>query len=117
MSAKSSSSGVIDITTAINNGQTATIGTRLDAFELVWVTVEGADGAIATVKKGAATAAVAYYVAGPPVTQGCSITNANTSFTSTDSLTVAITGANATRVTLFCRYPDAYAYNLSISVA
>lgn len=119
MADRQSPCGVIDITTAINSGQTATVTSILDAFELVHVAVTGLDGCIATVKKGANTAAVATYHVenGGDPTNSCVITNANTSFTTADALTIEITGANATRVTLFTRYPDEYADKLTVAVA
>lgn len=118
MADRQSPCGVIDITTAIDNGKTATVTSILDAFELVHVAVTGADGCVATVKKGANTAAVAtFHIEGGDPTNSCVITNANTSFTTADALTIVVTGANATRVTLFTRYPDEYADKLTVAVA
>lgn len=119
MADRSSPCGVIDITTAINAGQTATITSVESDFELVHVVVTGADGCVATVANGGATAAVATYhiEGGGDPTNSCLITNANATFTTADALTIAVTGANATRVTLFTRYPDAYADTLTVTVA
>ena len=119
MADRQSPCGVIDITTAINSGQTATVTSVLDAFELVNVAVTGADGCTATVQKNGATAAVATYHVedGGDPTNSCVITNANTSFSTADALTIVVSGANATRVTLFTRYPDEYADVLSVAVA
>ena len=116
MANRESPAGIIDITSAIGVGQVATVTNRLSAFELVGVAVYGSNGAIATVKKGASTAAIAYYVAGPPVTQGCSIVNAQTSFSTSDTLTITGSGAAITRVVLHVRYPDAYAGTLTVTV-
>lgn len=118
MADRQSPCGVIDITTPINDLETATITSVLDAFELVNVAVTGADGCVATVKKNGNIAAVATYHVenGGDPTNSCVITNANTSFTPADALTIEVTGANATRVTLFTRYPDEYADVLSVSV-
>ena len=116
MADRSSPCGIIDITTAVNSGQTATVTSVLSGFELVYVSVQGANGCTATVKKNGNTAAVANYATGAPVTQGCTITNANASFASADTLTIEITGANATRITLFTRFPDAYADTLTVTV-
>ena len=73
----------------------------------------------ATVKKNGNTAAVATYhiEGGGDPTNSCLITNANAGFTTADALTIEVTGANATRVTLFTRYPDAYADVLTVVVA
>ena len=119
MANRASPCGIIDITSAINAGQTATVTSVLDAFELVHVAVTGADGCVAAVKKNGATAAVATYHVenGGDPTNSCVITNANTSFSTADALTIEVTGANATRVTLFTRYPDAYADVLTVAVA
>jgi hypothetical protein len=117
MADRASPCGIIDITTNVAAGETATITSVLSDFELLHVVISGADGAIATVQKNGSTAAVAYTVAGPPVTQGCTITDAEASFTVSDTLTVAVTVANVTRITLFTRYPDAYAGTLTVAVA
>jgi hypothetical protein len=119
MANRASPCGIIDITSAVNAGQTATVTSVLDAFELVHVAVTGADGCVATVKKNGNIAAVATYhiEGGGDPTNSCLITNANAGFTTADALTIEVTGANATRVTLFTRYPDAYADVLTVVVA
>jgi hypothetical protein len=118
MANKASPSGILDITSAVNNGQTATITSVISDFELVWVVITGADGCIATVKKNGVTAAVATYHVenGGDPTNSCVITNAQTSFSSTDVLTVAVTGANVLRITLMTRFPDAYADDLTVAI-
>jgi hypothetical protein len=119
MANRASPSGIIDITTAVNNGQTATITSVISDFELVWVVLTGADGCIATVKKNGVTAAVATYHVenGGDPTNSCVITNAQSSFSTSDVLTIAVTGANASRITLMTRFPDAYADPLTVAVA
>jgi len=119
MANRASPCGIIDITSAINAGQTATITSVLDAFELVHVAVTGSAGCVATVKKNGNIAAVATYhfPGGGDPTNSCSITNVNASFTPADALTIEVADANATRVTLFTRYPDAYADVLTVVVA
>lgn len=119
MADRQSPCGVIDITTAIASGETATVTSVLNAFELVHVVVTGADGCTATVQKNGSTAAVATYhvEGGGDPTNSCLITNDSASFSTADTLTIAVTGANATRVTLFTRYPDAYADALTVTVA
>lgn len=118
MADRSSPCGVIDITTGVNSGQTATITSVLSDFELVNVAVSGADGCTATVRKNGATAAVAtFHIEGGDPTNSCLITNAQASFTPADALTIVVSGANATRITLFTRYADAYADALTVVVA
>jgi len=117
MADRESPCGIIDITTPVNSGQTATVTSIISAFELVYVSVQGANGCTATVKKNGNIAAVANYATGAPVTQGCTITNANASFAAADTLTIEVATANATRITLFTRFPDAYADTLTVTVA
>lgn len=115
MANRESPLGCIDITSPINAGQTATISNKLSAFELVGAVVYGAAGVTATIQKNGVTAAVARYTA----TEGndCTLVNAQASFATADSLTIVVSGANATRVVLHTRYPDAYAYGLTVVVA
>ncbi|MBO73844.1 MAG: hypothetical protein CMD33_01060 [Flavobacteriales bacterium] len=119
MADRASPCGIIDITTGINAGQTATITSVLSDFELVGVSVSGDNGVIATVKKNGTTAAVAYRAGSTNgnLDSSTQITNANASFAAADALTIEITQANATRVTIFTRYPDAYADILTVVVA
>lgn len=110
---------VIDIDSAVNAGQTATITGLNQAFELVNVLIDGNDGAIATVKNGGLTAAVAY-VAG--LTNGelggtTDLTNANCTFAASAAITVEVTQANATRIQLLCRAVDSVAREITVSVA
>ena len=114
MANRESPMGCIDITSAINAGQTATVSNELSAFELVGAVVYGAAGVTATIQKNGVTAAVARYTA----TEGndCTLVNAQASFVTADSLTIVVAGANATRVVLHTRYPDASAFALTVVV-
>ncbi len=115
MANRESPMGCIDITTAINAGQTATVANELSSFELIGAVVYGAAGVTATIRKNGVTSAVARYTA----TEGndCTLVNAQASFKPADSLTIVVAGANATRVVLHTRYPDANAYPLTVTVA
>lgn len=101
----------------ITAGQTVTVTSILSDFVLVGATVQGTTGTIATIRKNGLTAAVATYAAGPPVANSCVLTNANTSFAATDALTIVISGATATRITLYVSFPNVYADALTTSIA
>lgn len=110
---------VLDIDSAVNAGQTATVTGLDQSFELVNVKLDGADGCTATVKNAGATAAVAY-VAGTTNGQLDSttdLTNANGTFAANAAITVEVTEANATRVQLLCRAIDTVARSITVSVA
>lgn len=114
MANRESPMGCIDITTAINAGQTATVSNELSAFELIGAVVYGVAGVTATIRKNGVAAAVARYTA----TEGndCTLVNAQASFKPADSLTITVAGGNATRVVLHTRFPDASAFPLDVTV-
>jgi hypothetical protein len=114
MADRESPMGCLDIMTNINSGQTATVSDELSALVLIGAVVYGATGVTATIRKNGATAAVATYT----TTEGnaCTLDDANTDFSTTDALTIVISGANATRVVLHTRYPDSVAYPIKVTV-
>lgn len=119
MASYNSPIGVLDLQVTANNGQTITVSGELSAGVVTGMQVFGDDGVIATLAKNGNTVMVASYneIAGEK-TSGNSLNNlANTPFTTSDSLTVAITGATARRVVIYIRYPDAYSWVISTSVA
>lgn len=110
---------VIDIDTAVNAGQTATVSGLNQAFELVNVFLDGADGCRAVVLNSGSTAATAF-VGG--VTNGQSdssteLNNSNCTFAANAVITVQITFANATRIQLLCRAIDSVAREITVTVA
>lgn len=110
---------VLDIDEAVNSGQSATIQGFGQSFQLVNVMLSGSDGCVATVKNGGNTAAVAYVVgtASGQADSTTRITNANCTFASTATITVQVTGANATRIQLLCRAVTGLARSITVSVA
>jgi hypothetical protein len=115
----------IDITTAVNAGQTATITgsgqtTGLgQAFELIGVQVVGSSGCVVTVKNAGAVAAVGFSNALINGSLGSSttVTNANSTFASTSVITCEVTTANATRISLLCRAIDSVSRVVDVAVA
>ena len=110
----------VDITSAINAGQTATVASFGQAFELVNVLVSGNDGANVSVRNtGGAVAAVAVVngLTAGELGGTTTITNANTTFASTANITIVVTAANVTRVVLFCRAADSIAREITVTVA
>lgn len=110
---------VIDIDTNINNTQTATVTAPGFAFRLVNVIVDGADGAMVTVKNGANVAAVAYVagVVNGQLDSTTALTDANCDFAAGTNISIAVTGANVTRVQLLTRAADAVARPITVTVA
>lgn len=93
----------IDITDDINAGQSTTVTNPGQAFEVIAVVVSGTAGGVVTVKKntsGGNTAATATLIAAG---SSCQITDANSSFQSSDNVWVGAATQNVTRVTLICR--------------
>ena len=93
----------IDIKDDFAIGNASTVTNPGQAFELIDVVASGTATAVVTVRKNTgagATAGVATVGAGGSVAQ---ITDANSSFASTDNVHVTVTVAAATRVTLICR--------------
>lgn len=109
----------IDITTAVNAGQIATVSGLNQAFELIGVQVVGATGCTVTVKNSGNTAAVGYTNAliNGQLGSSSSVTNANSSFASTAVITCEVSVANATRISLLCRAIDALAREVTVTVA
>ena len=108
----------IDITTAVNAGQIATVSGLNQAFELIGVQVVGATGCTVTVKNAGNIAAVGYMNAiNGQLGSSSSVTNANSSFASTAVITCEVSVANSTRISLLCRAIDAVAREVTVTVA
>ena len=119
MASYNSPLGVLDLQVTANNGQTITISGELSAGVVTGMQVYGDDGVIATLaKNGNSVMSATYNIITGDQTSGNDLNNlSNTPFTTSDSLTVAITGATARRVVIHIRYPDAYSWVINTSVA
>lgn len=110
---------VIDITSNVTAGQTATISGFGQAFELVDLVVAGTSGCRVTVSNDGNQAA-RRYVNGIGLGQlgdTVSLTDANTSFSATAVITALVENADATRIQLVCRAADAIARPVTVSIA
>jgi hypothetical protein len=119
MASYNSPIGVLDLQVTANAGQTITVGGELSAGVVTGMQVFGDDGVIASLSKnGNSVLTATYNVIGGDNTIGSVLNNlVNTPFNTSDSLTVAISGAPARRVVIYIRYPDAYSWVITTSVA
>lgn len=119
MADRQSPVGIIDIQQTVAAGQTVTVSGELDPFVITHVVVLGDDGATATVTKNGNTVCVAAYnlVAGTDRTNGITLNNiANASFATTDVLAIAISGAPASRILIYTRWPDIYSWTVTATI-
>jgi hypothetical protein len=110
---------VIDITTNVNAGQTATISGLGQAFELIDLRVAGSNGCTVIVSNNGSSAAFKTVngIALGWMGDTTILNEANTSFSATAVITAAVTVANATRIELVCRAADAVARPVTVTVA
>ena len=105
----------LDIVNTITAGQTATISNELSAAEVVGMVVYGAAGVTATLKKNGNVVAVATYTTNEG--NACTLTSSQASIIPADVLTIEVTVANASRVVVHTRFPNASAFALTVNVA
>lgn len=110
---------VLDITTNVNAGQTATISGLGQAFELVDLRVVGGNGCTVTVSNDGNAAALKTVngIALGQMGESTLLDETYTAFSSTATITAAVTNANATRIELVCRAVDAVARAVTVTVA
>jgi hypothetical protein len=119
MSDRFSTEFVIDIDTAVNSGQIATISGFGQAFELTDVRVAGSNGCTVRVANNGSNAAFKTVngIALGWMGDTTQFNEANVAFSATAVITVAVTVANATRIQLVCRAADAVARTVTVTVA
>jgi hypothetical protein len=101
--AKFSPTFSIDITDNFAVDDDCTVTNPGQAFEIIDVIASGSAGGVVTIKKntsGGNTAAVATLISAGSSVQ---VTDANSSFASTDNIWVGVATAAVTRVTIICR--------------
>lgn len=119
MASRASPLSVLDLQVSANAGQVITLSNELDSTVFVSMEVFGLDGTTATLKRNGNDVATATFnvTAGDNTIGKTLVSLAQVNFVPADVVTIAISVAACTRVVIYTRFPDVYAWPLTTSVA